>query len=220
MVAWSNTPRFDAFLVALARIVPVDECVLIGSAVLAVRGIRDVEDLDVLVKPRVLDRLRVADDLKSLDVDLPDDGKGVLQLATSLSAFYAVDLALSVDEVFQRRERAAAVGYDTRGWWVMTLNQCIEIKRKLDREKDLADVEALQKFGVALVDERARASKSPPPLPPADAGYALRFDTLSLVSHCPYCGSDNWNEPGVHPITNKLCDHPTRIGGRLKLKGK
>jgi hypothetical protein len=39
----------------------------------------------------------------------------------------------------------------------------------------------------------------------------LRVDSVALVDHCIYCGSKNFDEPGVHPTTGETCHHPNRV---------
>jgi len=44
----------------------------------------------------------------------------------------------------------------------------------------------------------------------------IEIHSVSLVSHCPYCGSDNFEKSAKHPHTGEQCYHPTRLGGPLK----
>jgi len=43
----------------------------------------------------------------------------------------------------------------------------------------------------------------------------LHIDSISLVSHCPNCGSDAWEKPGRLANGDK-CEHPTAIRGTHK----
>lgn len=33
---------------------------------------------------------------------------------------------------------------------------------------------------------------------------------ISLVTHCPYCGTDDWDTPKTKP-DGSICNHPTRL---------
>ena len=33
---------------------------------------------------------------------------------------------------------------------------------------------------------------------------------ISLVTHCPYCGTDDWDTPKLKR-DGSMCDHPTRL---------
>ncbi len=41
-------------------------------------------------------------------------------------------------------------------------------------------------------------------------GNHLHLVEFSLVSHCPYCGSSDWDTPVKKP-NGSICNHPTRL---------
>lgn len=41
-------------------------------------------------------------------------------------------------------------------------------------------------------------------------GDGLELVEFSLVTHCPYCGSDDWDTPMTKP-DGSVCRHPTRL---------
>jgi hypothetical protein len=43
-----------------------------------------------------------------------------------------------------------------------------------------------------------------------DSDGQLTIDSVSIVPHCPYCGSDDWDTPRVMP-NGITCKHPTKL---------
>lgn len=41
-------------------------------------------------------------------------------------------------------------------------------------------------------------------------GAGLEPVEVSLVTHCPYCGADDWDTPKTKP-DGSVCRHPTRL---------
>jgi len=42
----------------------------------------------------------------------------------------------------------------------------------------------------------------------------MEFHSVSVVSHCPYCGTDKWDKPFIKK-DGTICNHPTAFR-RLK----
>lgn len=38
----------------------------------------------------------------------------------------------------------------------------------------------------------------------------IEFSYITTVTHCPYCGSDKWDEPVTKP-DGTICKHPTKM---------
>lgn len=127
-----------------------DKIVLVGSAPLAVRGIRDVNDLDVLCRPEVFARLcPMASVVGAEAFALGTIGApcGVIQLTDHLPHFTGDRTGLgtswlSADDVF-----AAA---DRRGdWLVMCMGHMLLVKRHRGFEKDRDDIELYTRWSAA-----------------------------------------------------------------------
>jgi hypothetical protein len=142
-----ETPKYTYLVHQLEHIIAPDRCILVGSALLACLGLRDVNDLDVLVPSRELDAI--------VEGSLPDDNwqrtfdqntvvlktpEGlVIQVSDRLDCF-AASRVLSEMEV--------AIGAEMRGAWkVMSLAHLVAFKRAVGREKDLDDLTLLRKSG-------------------------------------------------------------------------
>lgn len=41
-------------------------------------------------------------------------------------------------------------------------------------------------------------------------GNGLEVTSISLVTHCPYCGTDDWDTPKLKR-NGSMCNHPTRL---------
>lgn len=137
-------PRFTALIAGLRghfrdKVEP-DEYVILGSAAMAVRGIRDVEDLDVLVHPRAMARLGYAptQERTVLDVSL-GDVRGLAQVSPLLTPFYGDTGDVTSLAVFMTTE-----------WWygipVIDISVVSDLKRRRGLEKDFEDVRALNAY--------------------------------------------------------------------------
>ena len=38
----------------------------------------------------------------------------------------------------------------------------------------------------------------------------IQFHSISIVQHCPYCGTDDWSKP-TKKKNGEICNHPTRF---------
>jgi hypothetical protein len=115
--------------------------VLIGSAPLAIRNLRDVNDLDVLCTPDQFDKLRRhASELQYDDCAAIQTPFGVIQVSSNLAYFTATDVT----------EEAAFTDADHwGGWLVLSLKHCVAIKKGAMREKDMDDLQLLHERGLA-----------------------------------------------------------------------
>ena len=45
----------------------------------------------------------------------------------------------------------------------------------------------------------------------------LRVESVVLLDHCIYCGSKDFDKPGIHPRTGKVCNHPNKVHSTRKV---
>ena len=128
-----ETPKFHALLAALEQILRNEPAVLIGSAPLAVLGLRDVNDLDVLVKPNTVEILAARGateyDSYSAAFVLP---VGTIQITSQLYNL-AANCGLTEAQVWQRADM-------WQSWQVWNIQHCKTFKATVRREKDVDDL--------------------------------------------------------------------------------
>ena len=138
----AKTSKFKALLTEFDRIClepgrPLidakDSLVLVGSAALATRGIRDVRDLDVLASGEMFHYLRGRSPTDVIDDQLAfQTPSGVIQVGTRMVSFGRKSGLTSFDI------RRAAERWES--WWVISLEHLQEFKRTVDRDKDREDL--------------------------------------------------------------------------------
>lgn len=148
-----TAPRLCALVSELAKIVGPQDVVLVGSAPMAVRSIRDVGDLDVLVHGAAMTRLRMVLEIHAgLKVTMADENLmaigvdvGMMQLSSRIVHF-ANATDLTELELFEESIHfdipCASQGRSLR-WAVMSLGHCRRIKRARGQMKDLEDLRSI-----------------------------------------------------------------------------
>lgn len=147
--------RFYQLLGRLEEITRLEDCVLVGSALLAAHKLRDVNDLDVLVTDmnQLIGLVGSAMDAKAGGADrgwvvaVDPEGKlatittevGVIQASTELSAFYA-NPALTSAQVVAGRKRWASSQTEADYFYTLSLAHWRALKQAAGREKDLDDL--------------------------------------------------------------------------------
>lgn len=140
--------RFYKLLGHLEDITRLEDCVLVGSALLAAHRLRDVNDLDVLVTDadQLTGLARGAAD-RGWPVDIDPEGQrvtvtvdaGVIQASTEVSAFYA-GATLTPMVIAVGRKRWASSMTESDYFYTMSLNHWRMLKRASGRDKDLDDL--------------------------------------------------------------------------------
>lgn len=146
----------DKFIVlthALRHVLRVDggRCVLVGSAALAIRNIRDVNDLDVIVDQELFELLcararTLVDAEKVVAFEYDHDklavqtSRGVIQISTDFYNF-AKGANISVEELGRDADRWFT-------WAVISLPHFKRFKTAMGRMKDLEDLELLKQKGL------------------------------------------------------------------------
>lgn len=138
-----NQPNFTTLIAKLEEIgVRRDNVVLLGSVPLVIRGLRDVNDLDVLtIRGMVADLATKHPELEVKDLgmgrglaaNLPV-GESMIQFSETIHNFAAG--IVTTEEVWQTAE-------SWEGWNVLSKDLCIRVKRALGRAKDLDDLQLL-----------------------------------------------------------------------------
>lgn len=129
-----ETPVFNELLAQLADVLArntnaaFSDCVLLGSAVLAARGLRDVHDLDVLVPPELFAELRNQERL----LEEPYGNFEAYSLRTDKRIqFFHTILCTTAPTITDAQ--AYATAQRGKRWQVLAPNLFIEIKRRLVR---------------------------------------------------------------------------------------
>lgn len=116
-----------------------DGLVLVGSAVLAVRGIRDVRDLDVLASPEVFAYLKGCEPADQTEDEVAfRSARGVIQIGTKMVSF-AKGSSLTAFDVRQGSRI-------WQKWRVMSLEHLKDFKRAVGRQKDLEDLQLIRRW--------------------------------------------------------------------------
>lgn len=139
-----STPRYIALKRELAKLVSTSACVLVGSAALAARGIRDVNDLDVIVDSTTLEALRP---------------KATEALGTCL-AFKTLAGTIQISDRIE--DHAPGVRCDSRAMMmraddfgsgrVISAADLRTLKKALGRDKDLEDLRLMDEWDASLLE--------------------------------------------------------------------
>lgn len=164
-------PRYEKLRSYVAAVLQPKDFVLIGSATLAARGIRDVNDLDVLVRPSrwVLVKAKFAEgywpaassdaEVPEYDPDLDADGKPREILRTGQHDFMMTPPrivgAVTAADVFQDAQYF-------EGFQVGSPRHCLAIKALAGRKKDHADMTSLAAL-IALEESEEHSLSVPCP---------------------------------------------------------
>ncbi|APU89006.1 hypothetical protein Rctr197k_223 [Virus Rctr197k] len=138
------TPVFQQLVTELDKIINpgTPAVVLLGSAVLAVRGLRDVNDLDVLVSPATFAHLvETAEPSDRTDNAMSfQTPAGMIQLASALAAF-GPHFPFVEGDVYLSAQGFVVMGQHR---WVLDLELFVRAKKAFGREKDFDDLMLLE----------------------------------------------------------------------------
>lgn len=161
------TPRYDELRRLLPGTWPRASFVLCGSAALAARGVRDVNDLDVLIKPDMCDAVRAhfasIGAAPRFENDYGD---------STTRAFFAQYIIGEPDALFpsgrkidffsvmplvspKKSEAVFAEASTFDGYQVVSLRHCLAVKALANRAHDTADMVTL----ALLIDQDSRAAE-------------------------------------------------------------
>lgn len=132
-----NFPKLLQELKALN--LPNDQYVIIGSGPLAVRNLREAQDLDILTSDSLWQELsqkypvilQIPPDIEKIQIgNIEFVGKG---------SSYRDDAVAAIDEIFKTADLI-------NGHFYINLNLLRKIKQKRAKEKDLKDIELIDQY--------------------------------------------------------------------------
>lgn len=118
---------------------PTDQFVVVGSGALSIRGIRDSEDVDVVVTELLWNQM-----IKIYKVRISSSGAETLELENDIEILNPVQSIfgnsknVSRNEIFEKADMIDGIKF-------INLDHLKKIKKELGREKDLKDI--------ALIDD-------------------------------------------------------------------
>jgi len=112
--------------------IPSDQYAIYGSGPLAIRGIRESRDLDVVVKDEYY---------RTLIQKYPEKEKGKIEMNNGKIEIFPAWNSL-LDDPEEVIDRAESI----EGFKFVLLKDIIEWKRKMGREKDSADIELINNY--------------------------------------------------------------------------
>lgn len=125
---------------------PADQFVVVSSGALSVRGIRDSEDIDVIVTESLWNQM-----IKEYSVGINSFGVQNLELENDIEilnptqSIFGNSKVISREEIFEKADIFDGVKF-------INLDHLKKIKKELGREKDLKDV--------ALIDDYLKSKMS------------------------------------------------------------
>lgn len=114
---------------------PLGEYVIISSGPLAIRGIRECSDLDILVTKKLFDQFA-----KNHEVVIKDNFSGI-----EIGNIELLNKTSMMDDEYSV-ERQIAEAEMINDFPFQKLETCIHFKEKSGREKDLKDLELIKNF--------------------------------------------------------------------------
>lgn len=119
---------------------PTSDFVVVGSGPMSVRGIRESEDIDVIVTPSLWNEMS-----KKYKVGINSFGVEILNLENDIETLNPVQSlfgnskTIPVEEIFTQADTFDGIKF-------LNLDHLKKIKRELGREKDLRDIELIDKY--------------------------------------------------------------------------
>lgn len=129
------TKNIKRFLAELKNLnLPTDQFAVFGGGVLAIRGIRECEDLDIIVPQDFLEELSRKYPVEQMDSNIR------VHLSKNIEAVTApFGEKLEVAEIIKTAEIFGGIRFED-------LSRAIEDKRKLGRKKDLEDIRLIEEY--------------------------------------------------------------------------
>lgn len=118
----------------------IDEFVIVSSGALAIRGIREAKDLDVIVTNSLWNKLtatyqtEVENGVERIKFDNSN-----IEILNPAQSIFGNSRVVSVEEIFEKADIFGGIKF-------INLNHLKKIKTKLGREKDLKDIELIDEY--------------------------------------------------------------------------
>ncbi len=119
---------------------PTDQYVVIGSGPLAVRGIREAKDIDIMVTDSLWDEM-----IKKYQVISNDFGveciclENDIEIVNPKDSIFGNSVIVPKDEIFEKGDILDGIKF-------MSLEHLKKIKIEIGREKDLQDINLIDNF--------------------------------------------------------------------------
>jgi hypothetical protein len=118
---------------------PQDHCVIVGSAAMAIRGIREAKDLDVIVTPNLWNTLNKKYSITKNSWGIERIEFGDIEILNPLQSIFGNSKIIPREELF-----AQAEVFD--GILFMHLEHLKKIKAYLGRDLDFSDITLIEKY--------------------------------------------------------------------------
>lgn len=122
---------------------PQSDVVVVGSGALAVRGIRDSKDVDVMVTPDIWNTLAQKFIVRRNESDVETIYIGeYVEILNPRDSLFGDSRVVPIDDIFRDAELIDGIAY-------ISLEHLKQIKLYMGREKDLADVKLIDQYLVS-----------------------------------------------------------------------
>jgi hypothetical protein len=116
---------------------PIEQYTVVGSAAMAARGIREPKDIDILVTPELYEKLKETWVVKQVRPDFEVVEKGLVEASPIMVTIANYDP--DIYQVIKNSEIIDGVAFSS-------IQDVIDFKRAMGREKDLKDVDLMLKY--------------------------------------------------------------------------
>lgn len=119
---------------------PKDQFMVLGSGILAALGIREVGDIDLLVKPALFDKLRNEGwKYEVIEIEGRPREKISHGIVEAFKDFWWEGGSLEPEEGIAKAEKINGVNF-------IPLHILLEVKKTMGREKDIRDVALIERY--------------------------------------------------------------------------
>jgi len=124
---------------------PKDQFVIVGSGPMSVRGIRESEDIDVIVTPTLWDEL-----VKKYKIKINSFGVETMYVDTDIEilnpaqSLFGNSKVVPFEEIFAQADVFDGIKF-------LNLEHLKKIKRELGREKDLRDIKLIDEYLISQI---------------------------------------------------------------------
>lgn len=119
---------------------PNDEVVVLGSGILSALGIREAEDIDLLIKPELFEKIK-SEGWQYEIIEIEGKPRDMLSKGNTqaFKDFWWEDKTLLPEEGIARAQKINGINF-------ISLQTLLEYKKSMKREKDLRDVLLIEQY--------------------------------------------------------------------------
>lgn len=130
---------------------PTGEYLVVGSGIMHALGMRESEDIDLLVTPRAFDELRARGwEYRVVEIGGRRRGKLSFGIAEAYADLWYGDARQDAGAAIANAEVIDGIPFQP-------LAEVLKMKRGFDRDKDRKDIESIEKHLAARGDEKSRS---------------------------------------------------------------